>query len=153
MHEDELEAIVASLESQLEIEELSYHFVHAVDRRDVDQFLSLWTADATLQSDSQTYRGRDSIRHYLDEIQTEFPVSHHYVANNDIRVSGNVAEGMCDHDVLAATAKGETVILAASAFDRYRRVDQVWRIEQRKIETCHSLVLPGVALTANPRPW
>jgi uncharacterized protein (TIGR02246 family) len=153
MPEDSLEAIVEALESQLEIEQLCYYFAHAIDRHDEQKFLSIWTDDATLVSDSQAYRGLDSIPKYLDELWQALPVSHHYVANNDIRVSGDVAEGICDHDILAATAQGKTVILAASAFDTYRRVGKTWRIERRRIETCHSLSLPGVELTTNPRPW
>ncbi|MCU1463642.1 MAG: hypothetical protein JWO37_3717 [Acidimicrobiales bacterium] len=153
MSEDSLEAIVDSLESSLEIEQITYYFAHGIDKRDEEKFLGIWTEGATLVSDSHTYQGRDSLRQYLIDIWRELPVSHHYVANNDVRISGDTAEGICDHDVLATTADGETVILAASAFDTYRRVGRTWRIEHRRIETCHRLALPGVELTGNPRPW
>jgi hypothetical protein len=148
-----LSAEVDRLVSGQDIEQLLYHFAHGIDRQDADEFHRIWHLDATLTADGQIRRGADSILAYLTEINAKFPITHHYVVNNEAHIDGNRATGLCDHDIVAQDANGQAFLIAATARDTFERRAGHWRILHRVIDVAHELALDGVEISGSQRSW
>ncbi len=80
------------IEEKLRIYELSYRYAAAVDHRDFDGFVMLFTDDGLLMSDDFTLQGRKDIRQTIQNI-TEFKLTQHHVNNILVDIQGDSAKG------------------------------------------------------------
>jgi uncharacterized protein (TIGR02246 family) len=144
---------VDRLVSGQDIEQLLYRFAHGVDRQDAGEFQGIWHDDATLVADGQTRRGIEDILAYLAELKAQFPISHHYVVNNEAHIEGDRATGLCDHDIVAQDVNGQALLIAATARDTFERREGQWRISERIIDVAHQLALDGVTISGSQRSW
>ena len=129
--------------SRMEIESacarLSVQYCFAVDAREYDKFIGLFTEDAVWTTPGrEPWRGHAGIRQFTSEISTKQTVRH--LASNilvDV-IDENHARGMSCTTVYRhmgneAPAPMEGPALIVENRDEYRRTDKGWRIASRVI--------------------
>jgi uncharacterized protein (TIGR02246 family) len=123
------------IDEKLRIYELSYRYAAAVDRRDFDSFVMLFTADGLLLSDDFTLQGRENIRQTIQNI-TEFKLTQHHVHNMIVDIQGDSAKGevYCVANHLYEK-ENETRKLdwGIRYHDEYVKEESGWLIKQRKL--------------------
>jgi hypothetical protein len=118
------------LESLAEIEQLAYCYALALDSRDMDMMVSLFTADVRVGRD-QT--GREALRAWFVETLSEPKVSVHFVGNHVIDFDdADHARGIvyC-HDELGRPNGGWDHGML-QYWDTYVRVEGSWHFQRRK---------------------
>jgi len=84
----------ATISDRIEIADLLTRYADAVDRRDWDQWKSVFTDDAHVDYSSAPggkAGTRDEMADWLAECMTMFSMSQHLVANIDARIDGDTA--------------------------------------------------------------
>lgn len=84
----------ATINDRIEISNLLTRYADAVDRRQWDQWKSVFTHDAELDYTSAPggkAGGRDEIADWLAECMDLFSMSQHLIANEDVRIHGDTA--------------------------------------------------------------
>jgi 3-phenylpropionate/cinnamic acid dioxygenase small subunit len=127
----------------MELEQLAYRYASAVDARDVEAFLDVFTADGRLATYApgtdqpfavQTTHPELAI---IPKIMAErFTATMHMMANCQSRVDGDRATGSvyCTARHLFANPSGGMDLTVLIRYeDRYRLEDGRWRIAQRDI--------------------
>lgn len=119
------------MESLAEIRQLAFRYAVAVDARDLDALVSLFTPDVRVGRDT---RGRDPLKAWFAGILRNMRVSVHFVGNHVIEFAdADHARGIvyC-HDELERPASGEWQRGALQYWDEYLRVDDAWFFARRR---------------------
>jgi uncharacterized protein (TIGR02246 family) len=128
-----LEARVRAIEDRIAIGELVSAYCLAIDERDLDRFLSLFTDDAALRHEDGVMRldGLAAIREYYMQRFAGYGVTFHTPHSQVVEFVGpDEATGVVTGH--AEMSEGGELVLAAIRYrDRYRRVDGRWRFAER----------------------
>jgi uncharacterized protein (TIGR02246 family) len=123
------------IDEKLRIYELSYRYAAAVDRRDFDSFVMLFTADGLLLSDDFTLQGRENIRQTIQNI-TEFKLTQHHVHNMIVDIQGDSAKGevycVANH-LYEKEDETRKLDWGIRYHDEYVKEESGWLIKQRKL--------------------
>ena len=144
-----------------EIRSLKYRYARLLDLKRWDEFAALFTADATadygtkVTSEPLALRGRDAIVSYMRDALGGNIITVHLCAQPEIDIDGDSAEGTwCFEDTVIVPE--HRVMIKGSAYyqDRYRRVDDAWRIAHIGYERTYELMvsfddMPSLQLLAN----
>lgn len=119
------------LESLAEIQQLAQRYAVAVDSRNLEDLVGLFTADVRVGPDES---GRPALHRWFGEILRGFRVSIHLVSNHVIDFAdADHARGIvyC-RDQLERPATGRWDVGELQYWDRYVRVDGEWYFQRRK---------------------
>lgn len=126
-----LEARIDRIEAHIAIQQLAARYARAVDSRDIDALSRLYTPDI----DFSRYgfgKGPAGAAAFFDGILTRFYRSMHQLCGHVIDITD------ADHATGTVYCRvehedgGDWIIQLMTYFDRYRRVDGVWLIDDRR---------------------
>jgi len=126
-----LEERIDRIESYQAIQQLPIRYAMAVDGRDVDAWVNLFTPDVQVGRDSF---GRDALRAHITPMLRTFRRSIHLICGQRIDdIDGDTARGAtycrAEHEV-----GDRWIVMGICYFDEYRRVDGTWYFSRRKEE-------------------
>jgi uncharacterized protein (TIGR02246 family) len=130
-----LAARLQRLEDRFAIQDLVAAYCRAIDDRDLDTFISLFTADCRMhhQDGVMDVRGRDALRTYYAARFPTYGVTFHYPHAQTVTFDGVDAA----HGWVSAHAEmdlGGQFFLAAFRYtDRYVRNSDGWRFAERSL--------------------
>lgn len=134
---DELAARLDRLETELALHRLAHRYCVGADRRDVECWESVWTADAvweTSQEEESIFRGIEAIRAAVRQQWIAFPVMQHSTVNHIVTAIGdNDAAGRSDVIVIVQLSDERWIVGGATYEDTYRRTADGWRISTRRV--------------------
>jgi ketosteroid isomerase-like protein len=132
------------IEDREKIRELCASYCFLVDDGSFDELVdTCFTADACCDFrsvDDSTAplvaKGHEEIRAFFKNAVTALLRDmHHTVHNHRITVDGDIASGECYFELTAIDATNDDPVVGAGRYlDRYRRVDDGWRFEERKAQ-------------------
>jgi len=135
MGSQSLEERLQVLEDVESIKKLKARYTLAVDARDTEGVVSLFTADAVWDGGSfGRYEGADAIRAFFRAVPEQLSFFVHYVSNPLIEVDGNRATGSWYLLEPCTFAKGDRAVWGSARYDeRYRRVGGDWKFEEMRL--------------------
>ena len=119
------------MESLAAIEQLPRRYGLAIDSRNMDDMVSLFTPDVRVGRDE---RGREALKRWFTETMSAYGASVHFVGNHVIDFDdADHAHGIvyC-HDELERTELGHWEWGKLQYWDTYVRVDGTWCFERRR---------------------
>ena len=133
----ELEARVRHLEDIEEIRLLKARYCEAVDARDSDAWVDLYTVDAEWRGGRfGTYLGLEAIGRYFNSILQNLSFTVHLVTNERIEVDGDRATGRWSLLEPCTFSDGNVAVLGAGVYDeQYLRTDSVWKIARLELRS------------------
>jgi 3-phenylpropionate/cinnamic acid dioxygenase small subunit len=119
---------LARIEDTLAIQQLPIRYAMAVDERDLDSWVELFTPDVQVGRDA---RGREALRATIASMTSQFYRSIHQIVGHRIElVDGENATGnvycRAEHEV-----GDEWIVMAIRYDDTYRKVDGQWLFSRR----------------------
>ena len=138
---------IERLEVRAELEDLVTRYSMAVDERDLDTVVALFTPDAVFGHPSDPdVVGHDMIRAHYRSRLSGLVYSYHYAHNQLIEWDGG-DEATGEVNAHAEMAFPGTLVVAALRYhDTYRRTDGVWRFARR--DQSFYYFLPATELVA-----
>lgn len=131
---EQLTRRIEVLEAEAAIVRLSADYCHGADLRDVDLFLSAWTAAAVWQvSEDVASVGLDEIRAGIEQQWSTTTRAFHWTSNPAIDVGTDLlrAQGRFDVHTQVELVDGTWLALAGTYRDDYVRLPEGWRIARR----------------------
>src|SRR5207244_3098214 len=131
---------IERLESIAEIRNLPARYALAVDSRDIDTLVGLYTEDTPV---GPGRRGREALRQVVSDFLSTCTTTIHFVGNHLVeldpvdpdRATGS-AYSRCEHEY------GEQwVVVMVRYADKYQRVDGRWRFYSRRMQFWYSVDL------------
>jgi ketosteroid isomerase-like protein len=127
---------------RLDLRDLAQRYAEAVDRRDVDAFVELFTPDASMgvfehgeDASVAEYRGRAELATVL-ELVTFYAATFHIVANHRCDVSGSDATGttycLARH-LIESDSGAKDIEMLIRYDDTYRKTGGDWQFTRRDI--------------------
>jgi ketosteroid isomerase-like protein len=129
---------------RFELRDLVDAYATAIDERDTELLVSLFTPDAHLfvvedgrEEELASYRGAAELARLMDRLG-QYGSTMHLISNHRLEVDGNSATGVAyclAHHLTEREGATQDLVMAIRYFDRYERVseDGAWRIAERKI--------------------
>ena len=129
------------LEDRFDIQAVRYRYCYAVDERDWDALVSLFTEDASLEYDGiGTYHGHAGVREFgTDFVERSLATSAHGVHNPLISLHGDEATGKWYVTAPITTVDGTGGFRWGRYDERYRRVDDEWRIAELRLQFIYAM--------------
>lgn len=122
---------------RIEIDDLLTRYCTGVDRKEWDLWETCFTADAFI--DYSAFGGTKGavkeVRKWLEETMAGFPMTHHLVANKEIRIEGDTAtaRSMFYNPMGVPSRDGPPKIFICGGYylDKLVRTPEGWRIRER----------------------
>ena len=124
-----LEQRVQRLEHREKLKELRYDYGICIDHQRFDDFVALFTADATCTYEGVgTFEGHDDLRELAEDfIAANFEYSCHYSHHPRLDIDGDTATGTWLLEALMAYDDGRMEWRQGRYEDTYRLVDGEWK--------------------------
>jgi 3-phenylpropionate/cinnamic acid dioxygenase small subunit len=129
------------------IQQVLYHYAHALDARDYDALDEVFSADAKLHTSGGTLM---SPAQYKAMCATELPkldATHHMVTNTSVTVDGDRANSRAyfqAQHVKESLAPDSQLLMAGWVDDEFERRAEGWRIVERRWHSAWSSGNPAV---------
>lgn len=121
----------ATLADHVAIRQLRSAYSHAVDDRAWDEWVGLFTEDATCRFGYETLEGIDEIERYAREtLADRFAESYHTAQMPQIEVDGKIATGRWYILVYYELPEGATGRLLGRYCDSYRWTSNGWKFDR-----------------------
>lgn len=123
------------IEDRFAIIDLVADYCNAIDDRDLETFLSLFTEDAIVRHRDGAMRlsGKQAIRDYYTARFASYRVTFHYPHTHRITfLDPDRAEGIVNGHA-EMSVDGELVVAAIRYTDRYTRMASDWRFAEREL--------------------
>ncbi len=124
-----------SLEDRTALQELTFRYARAVDRREYAAFASLFTADGLLCGPGYAMKGRAEIERGIAKIE-QYQRTQHCVHNQLVDVRGDAASGetyCVARHVYEKNGVARKLDMGVRYQDEYRREPGGWRIARREL--------------------
>jgi uncharacterized protein (TIGR02246 family) len=105
----------------------------AVDRKDRELFVEIFTADGRWELAGEVATGTDELLRLAQDVWDGLPESHHYTCNIKTVIDGDSATSVSDVHVSGTDTKGRAVLIAASYDDQLVRAEGRWRFAGRAV--------------------
>ncbi len=122
-----------SAQDAFEIMDLAARYNHAIDRKDLDAWLTTWTPDGVFEGGLGSYTGTEALRTFLLGFFPTAKGRHHATLNYAVSGDGDHATMTCYLIILQVEG---TAGLAATGIytDRLQKVDGTWKFTYRKLD-------------------
>jgi ketosteroid isomerase-like protein len=129
---------------RFELRDLVDAYATAIDERNTELLVSLFTPDANLfvvedgrQEELARYDGAAELARLMDRLDQYGPTMH-VISNHRVRVDGGSATGVAyclAHHLAERDGATQDLVMAIRYFDRYARASEgeEWKIAERKI--------------------
>jgi uncharacterized protein (TIGR02246 family) len=135
---------VDELSDRVALRELVEAYAHNVDRLDPEAVAALFCDDGVLaiyEGDPDVVepdRVRTGHREIADALAglSRYAVTTHFLGQHSVRLTGDTATGetyCMAHHITDADGERRDKVLSIRYLDRFRRVDDRWRIEERRL--------------------
>ena len=130
-----LEERLQVLEDVEALKKLKARYCLAVDARDAERVVSLFTADAVWDGGSfGRYEGTDAIRSFFRSVPERLSFFVHYVSNPLIEIDGDRATGTWYLLEPCTFAEGDRAVWGSARYEeRYRRAGGAWKFEEMRL--------------------
>jgi ketosteroid isomerase-like protein len=120
------------LESYAEIQPLASRYARALDARDMDSVVSLFSPDVQVGADQ---RGRQALKEWMSGLMSQMRTSVHLVANHvvDFHDADHASGVVYCRDELERPDRGEWAVGTIQYWDDYVRADGEWCFARRRI--------------------
>lgn len=117
------------------IKKLKARYTLAVDARDAEGVVSLFTADGVWEGGTfGRYEGANEVRSFFRSVPERLSFFVHYVSNPLIEIEGDRATGSWYLLEPCTFAEGDRAVWGSARYEeRYRRVDGQWKFEEMKL--------------------
>jgi uncharacterized protein (TIGR02246 family) len=126
------------MRDQAALRHLAELYARAVDRRDSELFLSLFTEDAVLESHASTWEGREQLAGIPVRLRTRYQMTLHTVLNQEVTIDGDRAEGetcsIAYHLFPPKDGKQERLDMTIRYQDRFVRRNGEWLFARRRLD-------------------
>lgn len=142
---------VDELESRAALRDLVTDYCQGFDRKNWDQFISIWHEDAVWEIGPPfgTFVNHEGIRKAVHEVL--YPVwreTHHLCTNLRLEFAdSDHARGVCDVDCMGATIDDIVQMISATYTDDFERRDGVWKIARRHVVIHYFNPVPGAVMS------
>ena len=128
--------LIEKLAAVEEIRKVRYRYCFLLDERDWEGMSALFTEDAIGDyGHLGTVHGREGIRKLFEESVSKLVLfSAHFMQNPVIEVDGDTATGQWYIFSPGTVEEDRAVFALVKAYDTYRRVEGVWKIETLKYD-------------------
>lgn len=132
-----LEQRVRQLEHRVRIKQLRYEYGVCIDHQRFDDFVDLFTADATCTYEGVgSFEGHDELRELAtDFIAANFEYSCHLFHHPRIEIADDTGTGTWLLEALMAYDDGRVEWRQGRYADTYRRVDGEWKFSSITLES------------------
>jgi len=117
--------------------QLAYRYAQAVDRRDADALVSVFTEDGIIERPGSVWQGHEKLRGIIARLNTLYGSTFHTVRNQTAIIDGATAQGetysVAMHILNAAGEKRTRMDMGIRYQDSFVRQDGVWRFAKREL--------------------
>ena len=145
--------VAPRLEDRAQIQWAVDDYGYGMDRRDSEQWLRAFHADAVYDVDhpKRICQGHDDLLDWVQGVWTGFKVTNHFTPNEQVTFTGDdTATGLGRGAVMFVMADGTYVTGAAIFDDKFERRDGSWKIAYRKVDVNHLAQLRDALVTVDP---
>src|SRR5271169_4070194 len=111
--------------------QLAYRYAQAVDRRDAEALVSLFTEDGIIERPGSVWQGHEKLRGIIARLNTLYGSTFHTVRNQTTVIDGTTAQGetycVAMHILNSADSKRVRMDMGIRYQDSFVRQDGVWR--------------------------
>jgi uncharacterized protein (TIGR02246 family) len=116
---------------------LAEGYARAVDRRDGDALVSLFTEDGIIARPGSVWQGHEKLRGIIARLNTLYGTTLHTVRNQTAVVDGDTAQGetycVAMHILNSSNGKRTRMDMGIRYQDSFVRRDGVWRFAKREL--------------------
>jgi len=117
--------------------QLAYRYAQAVDRRDADALVSVFTEDGIIARPGSVWQGHEKLRGIIARLNTLYGSTLHTVRNQTAVIDGDMAQGetycVAMHILNSADGKRTRMDMGIRYQDSFVRQDGVWRFARREL--------------------
>lgn len=128
---------VSSIADEKALLQLAYRYAQAVDRRDADALVSVFTEDGIIARPGSVWQGHEKLRGIIARLNTMYGTTLHTVRNQTATIDGENAEGetycVAMHILNSTDGKRTRMDMGIRYQDRFVRQDGVWRFARREL--------------------
>jgi len=120
------------MESYAAIQQLVSRYARALDARDMDTVVSMFSPDVQVGADA---RGREALKQWMSVLMSQMRTSVHLVANHviDFHDADHASGIVYCRDELERPDTGEWAVGTIQYWDDYERIDGEWCIGRRRL--------------------
>jgi SnoaL-like domain len=120
------------MESYAAIQQLASRYARALDARDMDAVVSMFSSHVQVGADQ---RGREALKAWMSGLMSQMRTSVHLVANHviDFHDADHASGVVYCRDELERPDTGEWVVGTIQYWDDYERVEGEWCISRRRV--------------------
>ena len=116
---------------------LAERYAQAVDRRDADALVSVFTEDGIIARPGSVWQGHEKLRGIIARLNTLYGATFHSVRNQTAVIDGDAAEGetycVAMHILNSADGQRTRMDMGIRYQDSFVRQDGVWRFGRREL--------------------
>ena len=117
--------------------QLAYRYAQAVDRRDADALVSVFTEDGIIARPGSVWQGHEKLRGIIARLNTLYGTTLHTVRNQTAVIDGDNAQGetycVAMHILNSADGQRTRMDMGIRYQDSFVRQDGVWRFARREL--------------------
>ena len=117
--------------------QLAYRYAQAVDRRDADALVSIFTEDGIIERPGSVWQGHDKLRGIIARLNTLYGSTFHTVRNQTAVIDGATARGetysVAMHILNTADGSRKRMDMGIRYQDSFVRHDGVWLFAKREL--------------------
>ena len=150
-----LEQRIQLVEEELAVRDLLAKYTYCYDGNDLDGTMSVFHDDCVLINPRGTYVGKEAIRRNYEYLIAQRKFTFHYVTNVAVRLldDGRQARMTAYHYSVSVSHNGGLAAVGGTYADRLIKVDEQWKIIERRITLNYRHVLsPEPPSSATPPP-
>ena len=126
-----------SIADETALLQLAYRYAQAVDRRDADALVSVFTEDGIIARPGSVWQGHEKLRGIIVRLNTMYGATLHTVRNQTTTIDGDGAEGetycVAMHILKTDDGKRTRMDMGIRYQDRFVRQDGIWRFAKREL--------------------
>ena len=117
--------------------QLAYRYAQAVDRRDADALVSVFTEDGIIARPGSVWQGHEKLRGIIARLDTLYGTTFHTVRNQTATIDGDTAQAetycVAMHILNSTGEKRTRMDMGIRYQDSFVRQDGVWRFARREL--------------------
>jgi uncharacterized protein (TIGR02246 family) len=130
-------AVSGTIADENTLLQLAYRYAQAVDRRDADALVSVFTEDGIITRPGSVWQGHEKLRGIIARLDTLYGTTFHTVRNQTAVIDGDTAQAetycVAMHMLNSADEKRTRMDMGIRYQDSFVRQDGVWRFARREL--------------------